>query len=199
MLRDVFHSLCSYSYIIYLPAFVCANSNLGNTCFMNSILQCMNATQCMTAYMLDCNENSPTGWKLDINEENVLGHGGNLARAYADLAAEFYSNQYTCVAPKAFKVCQKMYQLQQCTHARNAYNKCAHTRTHAHSCIPEVPATPVCILCCGADVDHWFCSISLDLLFSVLAGRYQQGGATVFRIFAARFSGVAELPIGRTP
>ena len=71
----------------------------------------MNATQCMTAYFLDSKDNSPTGWKVDINEENVLGHGGNLARAYADLAAEFYSNQYSCVAPKEFKVRQSVFKV----------------------------------------------------------------------------------------
>lgn len=51
--------------------------NLGNTCFMNSGLQCLSNTTELTKYFLfDL-------YKKDINAKNPLGMGGKLAVSYA--------------------------------------------------------------------------------------------------------------------
>ena len=46
--------------------------NLGNTCFMNSALQCMSNTDCLTAHLLS-NE-----WMNNINCVNQIGSQGHV-------------------------------------------------------------------------------------------------------------------------
>ena len=52
---------------------LCGLQNLGNTCFMNSALQCLSMTWEMTEYFLHSH------FKDDINTDNPLGTGGKLA------------------------------------------------------------------------------------------------------------------------
>ena len=51
--------------------------NLGNTCFMNSCLQCLSNTQPLTSYFLH------KLFEAEINRTNPLGTKGRLARNYA--------------------------------------------------------------------------------------------------------------------
>lgn len=69
-------------------------SNLGNTCFMNSSLQCLAATIPLTDYCLahtttnaNTNNNSKntTSMLMELNTTNPLGTGGRLATRYAEL------------------------------------------------------------------------------------------------------------------
>lgn len=72
--------------------------NLGNTCFMNSILQCVSNTESFTSLFLS------DEYKAQINSDNPLGHGGKLAVAYAKLIKDMWSHAYTKVIPRDFKV-----------------------------------------------------------------------------------------------
>lgn len=73
-------------------------SNLGNTCYMNSALQCVRSVEELTKYFL-------TGAaKSELNAENPLGNNGEVAMAYERLLEEIYKEPPpTSVAPRYFK------------------------------------------------------------------------------------------------
>lgn len=77
---------------------LCGLSNLGNTCFMNSTLQCMSNVPALTNYMLSGK------WKNELNTENPLGMRGEVASSYADLINNIWSGKFNCTAPRQFKV-----------------------------------------------------------------------------------------------
>ena len=58
--------------------------NLGNTCFMNSSIQCMSNSIDLTAYFLS------KQYEKEINTSNKLGLGGRLAKAWYNLLFEFW-------------------------------------------------------------------------------------------------------------
>lgn len=70
--------------------------NLGNTCYMNSALQCIRAVEELTWFFLS------EHYKEDINSDNPLGHNGNVAKAYASLVAQFYESN-SSFSPRAFR------------------------------------------------------------------------------------------------
>lgn len=71
--------------------------NLGNTCFMNSTLSSMLHARPLRDYMLS------DGWKQVLNRDSVLGWKGEAAEQFAALTKEFWSGDYTVVAPSNFK------------------------------------------------------------------------------------------------
>ena len=72
--------------------------NLGNTCFMNSALQCLLSTPPLSSYFLH------NLHLQHLNPSNVLGTGGRLASEYANLVKDAYSGNYSTLSPHSFKV-----------------------------------------------------------------------------------------------
>ncbi|KAL7422668.1 ubiquitin-specific protease doa4 [Cryptotrichosporon argae] len=71
--------------------------NLGNTCYMNSTIQCLSATFPFARYFLDGR------YKRDINVYNNLGTKGNLANAFAELLKALWEESYTFISPITFR------------------------------------------------------------------------------------------------
>ncbi|KAJ3602807.1 hypothetical protein NHX12_030555 [Muraenolepis orangiensis] len=76
---------------------LCGLSNLGNTCFMNSALQCLSNASPLTDYFLN------DQYEAEINRENPLGMRGEIAEAYADLVKQMWLSRSNYVAPRTFK------------------------------------------------------------------------------------------------
>ncbi|XP_067906463.1 ubiquitin carboxyl-terminal hydrolase 15-like isoform X9 [Heterodontus francisci] len=76
---------------------LCGLSNLGNTCFMNSAVQCLSNTPPLTEYFLS------DEYMDELNHDNLLGMKGEIANAYADLIKQMWSGKYSYVTPRAFK------------------------------------------------------------------------------------------------
>ncbi|KAF8116373.1 hypothetical protein N665_0019s0051 [Sinapis alba] len=70
--------------------------NLGNTCFMNSTLQCLAHTPPFVDYFLK-------DYRDDINEDNPLGKRGELATEVGELLKKLWSSGQNAVAPHSFK------------------------------------------------------------------------------------------------
>ena len=71
--------------------------NLGNSCFMNSVIQCLSNTLPVRDYFV-------SGRHLaDINRDNPLGFKGELAKAFSFLIRKLWSGEYEYFAPKKLR------------------------------------------------------------------------------------------------
>ncbi|KAK7205143.1 hypothetical protein BZA70DRAFT_295619 [Myxozyma melibiosi] len=71
--------------------------NLGNTCYMNSVIQCLAGTSLLARIFLNGT------YRKQINMQNKLGTQGVLAKAFGDLVAALYSDQCTFLVPTTMK------------------------------------------------------------------------------------------------
>lgn len=73
-------------------------SNLGNTCYMNSALQCIRSVEELAVYFLQGK------FKEEINANNPLSSGGIMAKKYSEVLQGIYSdNASSSFSPTNFK------------------------------------------------------------------------------------------------
>lgn len=76
-------------------------NNLGNTCYMNSALQCLTHVPEMTDYFLY------HYYQKEINKDNPLGFSGRVASAFGDLITNLFdtrhSSGHSSFSPRDFK------------------------------------------------------------------------------------------------
>jgi len=77
---------------------LCGLNNLGNTCYMNSALQCLSNVSAFKEYFLS------KLYKKEINTKNPIGTGGQLAKSYATLIKNMWSGNNPRYSPKQFKM-----------------------------------------------------------------------------------------------
>lgn len=71
--------------------------NIGNTCFMNSIIQCLNNTKQLKDYFLSAN------YRNDLNKTNPLGFNGEIADEFSIIVYALWWGHCKTIAPKHFK------------------------------------------------------------------------------------------------
>ncbi|KAF3936345.1 hypothetical protein ABW19_dt0210331 [Dactylella cylindrospora] len=74
-------------------------SNLGNTCYMNSALQCLKSVEELSRYFVEKH------YQKELNIKNPIGSKGKIATVYGQLMQQVYSsNASSSVAPREFKL-----------------------------------------------------------------------------------------------
>lgn len=71
--------------------------NLGNTCFMNSIIQCLNSTKTLVDYFLSGQ------FRKDLNRTNELGFKGEIADEFSVIVSASWSGHCKTIVPRRFK------------------------------------------------------------------------------------------------
>lgn len=72
--------------------------NLGNTCYMNSTIQCLSATAPFAKFFTD------SRWKSAVNMVNPMGTKGNLAHGFASILHDMRQGDLPYLSPIPFRV-----------------------------------------------------------------------------------------------
>ena len=72
-------------------------TNQGNTCFMNSVIQCFSNTPELRDYFISGR------YLANINKENPLGFQGELAKCFCLILRKLWSGEYEYFPPKKLK------------------------------------------------------------------------------------------------
>lgn len=75
----------------------CGLANLGNTCFLNSALQCLSHTQPITMHLLT------SRFKDDLNVSSPLGTGGRLVKEYEQLVKDLWLGSHSTLSPSSLR------------------------------------------------------------------------------------------------
>ena len=79
-------------------------NNLGNTCYMNTGLQCLSNCELLTKYFLG------DYYKEFINKDNPIGSQGEIVEKYSQLIHHLWYGNYDSISPMYFKLAfGKMY------------------------------------------------------------------------------------------
>jgi hypothetical protein len=76
-------------------------SNLGNTCFMNSSLQCLSHTAPLARVFLS------GAFAADLNRDNPLGNSGELAEAFGALMRRLWQARWLLAPARALGPCRR--------------------------------------------------------------------------------------------
>lgn len=88
----------------FLNNFATGLTNLGNSCYMNCVLQCLGATPQLTSFFFSTNNNEATSsYRQHINTSNRLGTNGVLTTNFVKLLGNMFNNVGKYFAPHEFK------------------------------------------------------------------------------------------------
>lgn len=76
---------------------LCGLRNLGNSCYMNSALQCLSNCRDLSQYFIS------QEFRKHLNKNNVMGLQGKMAQKYAELLRELWCGNRNVFAPSGIK------------------------------------------------------------------------------------------------
>ncbi len=72
-------------------------TNLGNSCFMSSVIQCLSNTRELRDFFIDGR------FSCDINKDNPLGFNGELVKCFSQVILKLWSGSYKSFSPRKLK------------------------------------------------------------------------------------------------